>query len=159
MLAFEKEGFYLIKHYPVAALAGYATMNRLYNDKINEPFNANRFQDIAPTLKLMTDYSFFTDSSSSSLYYQKRQNYLFGNPCRFNSKLLANVSTPLEMCESIAQRSFSNGILAYLRYAQPLIEANIAGTIKLSFPQLLDISIGLSLTGYYLEDAISTWQD
>jgi hypothetical protein len=58
-------------------------------------FDPNRFEDTLSNLELMINYKYLPDLNQKSAYYQKIQNYFFGNPCTFNPQVLIDNNLPL----------------------------------------------------------------
>lgn len=105
----------------------------------------------------MTYYTYKSDYDDGSLYSKKLKNYLFGNPCTYNPSVLVNASSTIAKCTSYSNRSLTNGVTAYLRYVNPQINDYMYGRVNFSQPQMDNLTLGVSLAGFYLMDAILTW--
>lgn len=159
---FQEEGYSLIKHFPTTGVIGYAIGNRFTTEyqPAGDSFNLQRFKDSLSTLRLiLDDDSKLKGIKEGSLFSQKARKYLFSNPCTYNPEVLKEVKYTIDTCSELGNKSFSNGIIAYLRFTEPLINNYLKGIETISEAELYDLSIGYSLAGYYFADALVTWHD
>lgn len=96
-------------------------------------------------------------NDDSSQYYQKRKNYMFGNPCTYNPQVLFAANSTVAKCSSLWNQTLTQGLATFLRSAQPTVDQYINGKIKLTASQLDSLTSALTLVAYYVTDAITTW--
>lgn len=80
----------------------------------------------------MAKYQYVESSETDSAFFAKRKNYLFGNPCTYNPKVLAINNGTMKNCLTSANGSLTAGISAYMRNVQPILTQYINGQIKLT---------------------------
>lgn len=90
-------------------------------------------------------------------YFQNQKNYLFGNPCTFNPRVLVGAQTSQSKCLSIYNNTLSMGITTFLRACEDQVNNFLNGKIKLSSSQVDELTVALTLVAYYITDAIMTW--
>lgn len=92
-----------------------------------------------------------------SQYFQDQKNYLFGNPCTANPALLVAAETTMTKCMTIYNKTFSQGITAFLRACEGQVNAFLNKKINLTAAQVDEVTVALTLVAYYITDAISEW--
>lgn len=161
MLVFQKAGFYFLQYFPATSILGYAVMDKYYSyvyPKENT-YYPQKFADALEDMRLIGQYEYIGHINSSSPYYLKQQNYLFGNPCTFNPTVLVTASSTVSQCLTISNQTFQNGISTFIRFAYSQVSNYLSGKANLSTSVLSDLTTSLTLTAYYFQDAISTWTD
>jgi hypothetical protein len=106
---------------------------------------------------LMGQSEYIGTSISSSSYYEKLKNYMFGNPCTFAPQVLAAANSNMTACMNGFNRTLSLGITTFLRAVHPTVENYINLRTNLTVPQLNDVTTTLTIVAYYVTDAINTW--
>jgi len=91
------------------------------------------------------------------VFVQSRKNYLFGNPCTYNSTVLTANNASLQNCLTLANSSLTAGLSSFLRNVQAPVSSFINGKVKLPLSQVNSLSSILAISTYYFIDLGYTW--
>lgn len=93
----------------------------------------------------------------TSDYYNKQKYYFFGNPCRYNSKVILASGMNVDRCETICNGTFKQGLSAFLRYGHRVGEEFMRGRVNMTAFELEEYTQGVSVLSAYVLDSITTW--
>ena len=82
------------------------------------------------------------------------KNYFFGNPCTYNPTVLIAANSSQAKCIPI----LASGISPYLRTVYPQISNYLNGKLNMTPTEVDTLTSGLTLTSYYITDALQTWE-
>lgn len=91
-------------------------------------FHPERYTDVLASMKMFSDFTYLTsEDENKSPYHRVKKNYFFGNPCRYNPKILDNIGIDINTCETIIDGAFTRGLASYMRASSSLADAYING--------------------------------
>ena len=82
------------------------------------------------------------------------KNYFFGNPCTYNPTVLIAANSSQAKCLPL----LSSGISPYLRTVYPQITNYLNGNLSMTPTEVDSLTSGLTITAYYITDALQTWE-
>jgi len=82
---------------------------------------------------------------------------MFGSACEFGSDVLIAAETTLAKCMTMSNKTFTTGVTSFVRMGYRQVSDYIYQKSNLTLAQLDELSTSLTMTAYFISDAITTW--